>query len=189
MINLCLENAKKHDVSLKGVVSSGEDLDVESNYFDIVHAANVIHHSVDRDTFLSNAYTALAPGGTFIAWDPIAYNPIINIYRRMAKEVRTDDEAPLCKRDLLLSRKYFPNLQYRTTWLTTLSLFLKYYLVNRLDPNKTRYWKRILEETPSTIGWWFTPLHQLDNLLLRLPGVRWLAWNVVQWGNKPDDAN
>jgi hypothetical protein len=28
-------------------------------------------------------------------------------------------------------------------------------------------------------------LASLDRLLTRIPGLRWLSWNVVMWGEKP----
>ena len=79
---------------------------------------------------------------------------------------------------------FFPNLQHREFWILSLSLFLKYYLIDRVHPNDERYWKRILLETPRTL-WWWTPLELVDRLLTRLPMVRCLAWNMVMWGEKP----
>jgi hypothetical protein len=58
-----------------------------------------------------------------------------------------------------------------------LALFLKYFLVDRVSPNKERYWKRIYQERDSTLGWW-KPLEQIDRILLKLPAIRWLSWNV-----------
>jgi SAM-dependent methyltransferase len=189
MIELAKRNAERHGVSIEGVVACGETLDFPANSFDIVHVANCIHHLHDREQFLRNVQTVLRPGGLFVAWDPLRYNPVINVYRRMATKVRTEDETPLGFDDLELSRRFFPNLQHREFWLLTLTLFLKYYLINRYDVNEIRYWKRILLETPKTIGWWFTPLAAIDRILLRLPLVRRLAWNTVQWGNKPSEPS
>jgi len=31
-------------------------------------------------------------------------------------------------------------------------------------------------------------LSSLDRVLTRIPGVRWLAWNMVMWGQKPQDS-
>ena len=45
------------------------------------------------------------------------------------------------------------------------------------------HWKRILRETPERL-WWWMPLRALDRVLTRIPLVRWLAWNVVMWGEK-----
>lgn len=185
MIEVIKSNAVQYGVSVDGIVSSGESLNLPPESFDIVYVANTIHHILDRDVFLKNVHAALKPGGLFVAWDPLKYNPAINVYRRMASKVRTEDETPLGFGDLAQSRKYFPNLRHREFWLLTLVLFLKYYLINRYNVNEVRYWKRILEEDEKTIGWWFKPLLWLDRVLLSLPLIRGLAWNVVQWGNKP----
>jgi hypothetical protein len=128
-------------------------------------------------------HRALKPGGMFISYDPIAYNPLINVYRRMATAVRTPDESPLTLADLKLARKYFSNVRHREFWISTLLLFVKYYLIDRVHPNQDRYWKRILRETPERL-WWWMPLRSLDSMLTRIPLVRWLAWNVVIWGRK-----
>lgn len=188
MVGLCDANARSLGVSIRGVVSTAESLDVPAGSFDIVYAANVIHHIVDRERFFSNVAAALRPGGTFVAWDPVKYNPIINVYRRMASEVRTEDERPLGFSDIARARRVFPNLKYRMFWLTTLVLFLRYFLVRRKHPNEMRYWKAILKEREEDIGWWFGPLQRLDTFLLRIPLVKSLAWNVVMWGSKNDAA-
>jgi hypothetical protein len=126
----------------------------------------------------------LKPGGKFFSFDPIAYNPAINVYRRMATAFRTKDETPLKRADVALAREYFWDVRYRTFWITTLSLFAKYYLCDRLHPNAERYWKRILMETPSSL-WWWRPLLGIDSLMTRIPGLRWLAWNMVMSGTRP----
>jgi hypothetical protein len=33
------------------------------------------------------------------------------------------------------------------------------------------------------------PLLTLDTILTRVPLVRWLAWNIVMWGEKPGDLD
>jgi SAM-dependent methyltransferase len=185
MIQLCAENARRHGVALTTHVAAGENLGLPADRFDIVYAANLLHHIHDRDRFLRNMRRSLKPGGIFVAWDPLKYNPLIHAYRHKATALHTPDESPLGASDLRRSRHYFPDLQHRSFWLATLLLFVKYYLVDRKDPNRERYWKIILHESPGRIGWWFRPLQGLDRLLLRLPGIDLLAWNVVQWGTKP----
>lgn len=185
MIELCAENAVRLGVTIRTHVATGEELGLPANSFDIVYAANVMHHIHDRDRFLANVLEVIKPGGIFVAWDPIKYNPVINIYRRIATEVRTPDEMPLGIADVHRGKRYFPDLRYRTFWLTTLALFLKYFLFDRKDVNKERYWKAILRETPKTVGWWFLPLQRLDRMVLNIPGLDMMAWNIVQWGTKP----
>ena len=82
-------------------------------------------------------------------------------------------------------RRHFGHVQHREFWLTTLLLFAKYYAIDHVHPSSDRYWKRILDEDPDRIGWWFSPLQRLDSSLLRLPLVRRLAWNTVIWAERP----
>ena len=184
MVRAALRLAELHGVTLEGRVIAGETLGVEEGAYDFVYVANTIHHVADRAALFAQIVRALKPGGRFFSWDPVRYNPLINVYRRLATEVRTEDETPLGRADAALARQYFPDLECRFFWIASLALFVKYFLVDRVHPNQDRYWKRIFRETDKTLGWW-KPLAALDRVLTRLPGVRWLAWNVVMTGTKP----
>jgi SAM-dependent methyltransferase len=184
MVDCAVALGKLHGVTINGVVQPGESLDVPKNYFDIVYVANTLHHVTDKDRMFEQIRRALKRGGRFFSYDPICYNPVINVYRRMASQVRTEDEAPLSFRDVSTAAKYFVKVEHREFWILTLLLFLKYYLVDRVHPNQDRYWKRILREKRETLGWWM-PLERVDRVLTRIPLVRRLAWNMVMWGEKP----
>ena len=183
MVQTGRELARKYGVEIEGIVSQAEHLRVPDETYDFVYIANTIHHVQARNALFQRIHRALKPGGRFFSYDPVAYNPAINVYRRMATEVRTEDESPLTLKDLELARKYFPGVQHREFWISTLLLFVKYYTVDRVHPNQDRYWKRILRETHESLRWWI-PLRVLDGALTRLPLVRWLAWNMVMWGEK-----
>jgi len=183
MVQTGRDLAAKYGVEIEDIVSEAEDLRVPAGTYDFVYIANTIHHVQDRDALFQKIHRALKSGGRFYSYDPLAYNPAINVYRRMATEVRTEDESPLTLADLKLASKYFPNLQHREFWISTLFLFVKYFALDRVHPNQDRYWKRILREPPERLRWWM-PLRALDNVLTRVPLVRWLAWNIVMWGEK-----
>jgi len=183
MVKCAVELGKLHGVNITGVALAGEDLDIPAGQFDIVYIANTIHHVTDKDRLFEQIQRALKPGGRFFSFDPLAYNPVIEIYRRMATKVRTEDEAPLTFGDVERAGKYFINVQHREFWILTLTLFLKYFLVDRVHPNADRYWKRIFRETAASL-WWWLPLERVDRVLTRIPGVRRLAWNMVMWGEK-----
>jgi SAM-dependent methyltransferase len=187
MLGITRDVAALHEVSLKTVATSADLLPFKSKSFDAVYIANTLHHLPARDKALGEVHRVLRPGGFFYSWDPLAYNPVINVYRRMADRVRTDDENPLDFEILELARRWFPDLGFRCFWLSTLVLFLKYYIVDGVHPNEDRYWKRILGETNRTLRWW-RPFLWLDRLLTRLPGIRAWSWNVVLWGRKPPDT-
>jgi ubiquinone/menaquinone biosynthesis C-methylase UbiE len=183
MVETAMRLAERHGVELRGVVSVGEELNVPDAHYDLVYIANTIHHVQDRAKLFETIQRALKPGGRFFSYDPLVYNPAIQVYRRMATEVRTPDESPLTRADLKLAKEYFRNVGHREFWLTSLALFLKYYVGDRVHPNEDRYWKRILRETRESLGWWM-PLRSIDAVLTHVPLVRWLAWNVVMWGEK-----
>ena len=184
MVETALKLGKQFGVKLQGLVSGGEALNLPEAAYDIIYIANTIHHVQDRALLFVQMQRALKPGGRFFSYDPLAYNPVINVYRRMASEVRTPDESPLTVADLRLAKKYFRNVGHREFWVSSLLLFVKYYVKDRVNPNADRYWKRILRETPQTLRWWM-PLRTLDKFLARIPLMRWLAWNMVMWGEKP----
>jgi 2-polyprenyl-3-methyl-5-hydroxy-6-metoxy-1,4-benzoquinol methylase len=185
MCELCRRGAREQGVELEAIATAVEELRVPEGSFDIVYGANLLHHVSDIDATLGSVHRALRPGGRCFFWDPLAYNPVINVYRRMATRVRTDDERPLRFEVLDIFRRHFERVGHREFWLTTLSIFLKYYLLDGIHPNASRYWKRILEEDERRLRWWFDPLQRLDDLILRLPLVRRLAWNMVVFGARP----
>lgn len=184
MIEKAKELGRHNGVELEGHVAVGEELPVESSAFDIVYSANTIHHVTGRKLLFEEMRRVLVPRGRFFSYDPVAYNPAINVYRRMANKVRTEDETPLKRADVALAREYFEDVECRFFWIATLALFAKYYLVDRIHPNQDRYWKRILSETDSSL-WWWKPLAGVDSVMTRIPGLRWWAWNLVLSGRKP----
>jgi 2-polyprenyl-3-methyl-5-hydroxy-6-metoxy-1,4-benzoquinol methylase len=182
MVEFARRLARQFHVKIHGVVGSAEDLGERSRY-DIVYAANLLHHLSDREAFFRQVHQALLPGGHFFSIDPLRYSPAINAYRRMATKVRTEDERPLGFEDFALAHKYFVNAGHREFWIFTQALFLKYFLVDGVHPNQDRYWKRIFNESPGSLWWWY-PLRFADGFATRLPLLRRLAWNMVLWGQK-----
>jgi SAM-dependent methyltransferase len=183
MLERAQEVGRRFGVNLEARIAEGEKLPVDSGAFDFLYIANTIHHVSGRAALFEEMRRVLKPGGWFFSVDPVAYNPAINVYRKMATGVRTKDETPLRRGDVALARRYFENVECRMFWIAALALFFKYYLVDRVHPNADRYWKRILRETPETLAWW-RPLLALDTILTRIPGLRWWAWNVVLCGHK-----
>ena len=184
MVATAVELGRLHGVGVEGIVAPGEQLPVPANHYDLVYAANTLHHVTDREKLLQQIWRALKPGGGVFLWDPLAYNPIINVYRRMATQVRTADESPLTFHDVVLTKRHFENVRHREFWILSLALFVKYYCIDRIHPNQERYWKLIYKETPRRLRWW-RPLAAMDCVLTRVPLIRRLAWNTVIWGNKP----
>lgn len=178
MVGFAKRLARKHGVAIEGIVGSAEQLPVARESFDVVYAANILHHIQDKEAFLGRVKAALVPGGVFASYDPLRYNPVINVYRWMATKVRTEDEAPLGFEFLDQLGRHFGTVRHAEFWILTLALFLKYFLIDRVHPNSERYWKKIFTETPKSLWWWF-PLQAADRLVTRLPLISRLAWNVA----------
>jgi SAM-dependent methyltransferase len=183
MVDFARALAAHWGVTIEARIGSAEELDVGLERFDYVYAANLLHHVSDKRATLCGIQAALVRGGCFFCIDPLRYNPVINIYRRMASHVRTEDERPLGYEDLALARELFDDVGHREFWLFSLALFLKYYLWDGIHPNAERYWKRIFTHSSASL-WWWQPLRCADAWATRLPGIRRLAWTIVVWGRK-----
>ncbi|MCK6590085.1 MAG: class I SAM-dependent methyltransferase [Polyangiaceae bacterium] len=184
MLESAQELAKQHGVSIETRLVKGESIPAQDGEFDLIYGNGVLHHAP-----LSSAIPELArvlkPEGKGCFIEPLPYNPVINVYRRMADKVRTVDEKPLHFRDLDRFRDHFKEVRHREFWLTTLSVFLKFYLVDRVHPNEERYWKKIYKDT-SKFDWMFNPLRRFDDTLLStFPALGRLCWNTVLTVAKP----
>jgi 2-polyprenyl-3-methyl-5-hydroxy-6-metoxy-1,4-benzoquinol methylase len=171
--------AEANGVSIQTHVAAVEDMRLPAGkQFDIIYTGNTLHHA-DIPVMLDRILPHLKPDGVFVSWDPVAYNPVINVYRAMANEVRTEDEHPLRLRDVREVRTRFATSETRWFWLTTLLIFILMAVVQFRSPNKERYWKKVIEEA-DTWAWLYRPLAALDRALLAvLPFLRPLCWNVV----------
>lgn len=176
--------AEHNGVKIRTHVSASEDLGFSADTkFDVIYTGNTLHH-VDIAATMPLLLKHLKPDGVFVSWDPVAYNPAINYYRRNAMEVRTEDEHPLCLADIRAVRSHFKESRIAWFWLSTLLIFIIMKFVQRRDPNKERYWKKVVEEADAW-AWLYWPLEELDRLLLHIPFLRPLCWNVVIVGRGP----
>jgi ubiquinone/menaquinone biosynthesis C-methylase UbiE len=153
------------------------DMDFPDNSFDIVYAANILHH-VNPKIALQEMHRVVKPGGKVCFWDPLKHNPIINIYRQIAKDVRTDDEMPLDIGIVKDIQGLFSEVKYDTFWIISLWIFLQFYLIERVNPNQERYWKKIIYEEPRLRQLYYR-LERLDRLVKKIPGMKQFAWNIA----------
>lgn len=184
MLEFASDLAKKHNVHVETHLASAEDVALaEDQIFDVIYAGNLLHH-VDIDATMEKLLPHLSENGVFVSWDPLAYNPVINVYRAMATDVRTPDESPLRWRDIRKIRARFTQSETRYFWLTTLIIFVAMFVVQRRNPNKERFWKVILSEGDKW-RWIYTPLEKLDRILTSIfPPLKFLCWNVIIYCEK-----
>jgi 2-polyprenyl-3-methyl-5-hydroxy-6-metoxy-1,4-benzoquinol methylase len=180
--------AAKNGVTVRTHKASADSLDLpESEKFDVIYVGNLFHH-VDIEPTIQLLRQQLKPDGVLTSWDPLAYNPLINAYRRMATDVRTPDEHPLTRKDLNLFKKNFERVEYQYFWFFTLIIFVLMYLFKGQNPNKVRYWKKVVDEA----NYWkplYRPLEILDRVFLTLfPFMGLLCWNVVIFAKGPKES-
>jgi SAM-dependent methyltransferase len=179
MLEVVQKLAVLHGTSVQTAVVSADDLSKFPNEsFDVVYGANLLHH-IDIARCLDEVWRVLKLGGRAAFWDPVAYNPAINVYRKMASDVRTIDEHPIRRSDLARLRAQFSDVKVRFFWLTALLIFLKFYLIDRIHPSADRYWKLIVTEEEKLRSW-VKPLMAFDRFLLgAIPCLGWLCWNIA----------
>jgi SAM-dependent methyltransferase len=185
MLAAASELARTNCVKITPHVASAEDMGLAENArFDVIYTGNLLHH-VNIQEMLDQVLPHLAKDGVFVSWDPLAYNPAINVYRNRATEVRTEDEHPLTRDDIRGIGGKFDQIETKFFWLTTLVIFVIMAVIQRRDPNKVRFWKAILKDGPKW-AWLYRPLEALDRVVLTLvPPLRWLCWNVVVIARRP----
>ncbi|MEQ8969388.1 MAG: class I SAM-dependent methyltransferase [Coleofasciculus sp. C1-SOL-03] len=178
MVEVALKLAAANGVNIEGQTANAMALDFADNTFDIVYASNLLHHIPDPKIALQEMHRVLKPGGKACFWDPLKHNPVINIYRRMATEVRTDDEMPLDINIVNVVESLFAQTTYDTFWLASLWIFLRFYLIEKVDPNKERYWKKIIIEH-KRLSPTYRRLEIIDQSLKKIPLIKRLAWNIA----------
>ena len=170
--------ASRHKVAIETIKCPAGDTALPDGAFDIVYAGNLLHH-VEIEPTLNEARRILADGGMAVFWDPLRHNPLINVYRRMAADVRTEDEHPLAMRELDIFRRVFRTVRFDCFWFFTLWIFLRFYLIERVGPSQQRYWKKIIVEHER-----LEPIYRRWArwdawVLRRLPLLKRYCWNIA----------
>ncbi len=98
---------------------NAEELDFPDGSFDLVVGRAILHH-LDLEKSYAAIARVLRPGGAAVFLEPLAHNPLINLYRRLTPQLRTEDEHPLTMRDLAAARRHFGTVQIQ--YFTLLSM-------------------------------------------------------------------
>lgn len=157
---------------------NAEELSFRKDSFDLVFGNSVLHHIKIKKS-LVGFQRVLKKGGKAVFIEPLFYNPIINLYRKMAKQVRTRQEHPLKNRDIKEFMRIFRSVRHYEYQFATLLVFCYFFVFERVSPNKDRYWKKIIREG-KRFKKLFNFLFFIDNWLLYIfPPIRWLCWSTV----------
>jgi len=178
-ISLAKKLARKHGVTKKChfQTMTAENLKFKKEQFDYIFGNGVLHH-IDLKKSAPEIHRVLKKSGKAIFIEPLAYNPVINVYRYIAKEARTPTEKPLTFQQINMLKKNFSRVRHREFEMLTLLIFLWFYLASRMNPNKLRYWRMILR-TRGTTRKVLQALIFADNIFLKIPLSGYLCWNTV----------
>lgn len=157
-------------ISLAGVASQcsvsqmgGERLDYPDQSFDMAIGFAILHH-LDLQLAVAELYRVLKPGGVAYFAEPLGGNPLINLYRRLTPQYRTEDEKPLDLRVLSPILAQFSEVKHFDYYVTALAAVALGYLP---------FGRRIYP-------WVNGKLMRLDDMLLhRFPTLGHLAWYTI----------
>lgn len=180
MLSFTKKLAKRYKVEnkIKYYKMSAEDLRFPEKSFDLIYGSNILHHVNIKKT-IRGIKRVMKKDALAVFTEPLIYNPIINIYRLLAHKVRTDHEHPLNYADLKKIRKWFPNMTHKELHLFTLLVFVWFFVIERLHPNKVRYWKKIISESDK-YKYPFRVLFGADKVFLKIfPFLRRYCWITI----------
>jgi 2-polyprenyl-3-methyl-5-hydroxy-6-metoxy-1,4-benzoquinol methylase len=178
MIKLVKKLSQKYKVQLKTAQMKAEHLEFDTGFFDFVFGNGVLHH-VDLFMAAAEVNRVLKQGGKAIFIEPLAYNPVIEIYRKIAAEVRTPTEHPLNFRQINSLRHIFRNVYHKEFWFFSLAIFAYFYFILRASPSKERYWKKVIKDYEN-FSHIYDVLYDMDSFLLKyVPFLRYFCWNTV----------
>jgi SAM-dependent methyltransferase len=137
-------------------LGNAEELRFPDRTFDLVCGTSILHH-LDIARAVRELKRVLKPGGRGVFYEPVAYNPAVNLYRALTPQLHTPDEHPLKRRDFALMQREFAgtDIQFGDFFALAAIPFL------RLPGGRA-----FLKLTEAA-----------DKVAMRIPGLRW--WGAV----------
>lgn len=143
-----------------------ENLDFPDNFFDVILCSGVLHH-LDVDKAYPQLARVLKPSGQILCVEAQGTNPVINLYRRRTPHLRTSWEAKhiLSIKQVDQARAFFEGVEIT---------FYHLFTILAIPFRKSRIFTPLL-----------AVLEAIDRVILRLPGVRRMAWQMIFVLSKP----
>jgi ubiquinone/menaquinone biosynthesis C-methylase UbiE len=104
--------ASTRGLAVEALAIPAEELPFPDQTFDIAYGNSVLHH-VDCQRVIPEVRRVLKPGGRAAFIEPLAYNPLVRVYRRMGADIHTPDERPLRMLDIRWIMSQFRNSEHR----------------------------------------------------------------------------
>lgn len=137
-------------------IGNAEALEFPDDSFDLVCGTSIIHH-LDVRAALAELKRVLRRGGRAVFYEPVAYNPAVNLYRKLTPELHTPDEHPLTRADLALMSESFKTCDFH---------FADFFALGAIP----------LLRFPGG-GFLLRVGESLDRVAMAVPGLRW--WGAV----------
>jgi SAM-dependent methyltransferase len=139
-------------------IMNAEALEFEDISFDLICGIAILHH-LDLAKAYAEIARTLRPDGAAIFLEPLAYNPLIKLYRLLTPHLRTRDEHPLVMRDIQMAELSFGSIE--TGFFNLFTLLSLVFAGTSLHPKLYR------------------SLHRIDErIFARFPAFRRYAWTV-----------
>jgi ubiquinone/menaquinone biosynthesis C-methylase UbiE len=141
-------------------VMDAENLEFTDNTFDVIVCSGVLHH-LNLDRAYAELARVLKPTGKILCIEAIGHNPVFRLYRKLTPHLRTPWEVDhiLKRSDVQKASSFFDSVDIRFFHLCSVAA------------------------VPFRNSRWFNPLlttcEGLDAMLLRVPGLRWWAWQMA----------
>jgi SAM-dependent methyltransferase len=139
-------------------------LDYPDGSFDIIVGFAILHH-LDLSKAMPEMFRVMKKGSSAFFAEPLGTNPIINLYRKLTPQYRTEDEKPLILRDFVNYIDRFDKFSHVEFYLTALIpiglayLRLPDLLVNYLNQVCFKLDRKILARFPLLGSFaWYTIL-------------------------------
>ncbi len=163
---VAVENATRlaHDAGVGDrthyAVMDAEQLQFPDSQFDVIHIYGALHH-LDLKAALPELARVLKPDGIIVCTEALRHNPVIHAYRQRTPHLRTawEVEHILGVPEILTARNYFGAVKIGFFHLFTL-LAVPFRKTVLFDP----------------LLWL---LECVDFVVLRIPGLRRMAWQAV----------
>jgi len=147
-------------------VMDAEKLEFEDRCFDVATEYGALHH-LDLELAYGEMQRVLKTDGSAICTEALGHNPFIHVYRKMTPHLRTEWEARhiLRKKQLKRAYRYFHEISEHFFHLATLGAV----------PFRNSAGFETL------LGF----LERIDNAAVRVPFLKWQAWQVVFIMSRP----
>lgn len=146
MLSLAAGHAARRGVreSVFPLRAAAESLPFADGSFDVVFGRGTLHH-VDVPASLKEVYRVMKPGGVAVFSEPLADNPVLNIYRRLNRSIRSPLETPIRYRDLPRIGSGFDLFEHREFKLFAMIVLVWYYCRSKLAGTFYTGWFRDLD--------------------------------------------